>query len=548
MQKSLFKSLYLICLITIISSASCNDRSELPNDLMNTTEGYYKGEFESPFIISFKGVPYAKPPIKDLRFENPVKPDSFSGTRQANQIGAVCPQFDPNQLLPTMIGDEDCLFLNIFRPSAEGEYPVMVWIHGGGFTKGDSMHSLHGAENLSWYGQPYRLVDSGIVFISINYRLGVFGFLASRDTAEEDAANGNYGLSDQQQALKWIRNNANSFDGDPNNITIFGESSGGLSVLTHFSMPSSDGLFNRGIIQSGVYDYSQSSNLDDAIALGKIISDKLGCTQLSEQKKCLKLKSKEEILTIQHQLNYSPYPVAGINTLEINPVKISDKDFFNSADLIVGTNSEEGNFFTPINEFTYGNSENSELGYSLALKKQLSLDNSTVEIVKTVYPLISHDNTTHKALSKIITDAFYACPTLKLSRNLRKKNKVYFYTFDDRNAPYAHILGTWPLYSNIPLPDKFNIGASHTLEISYVLGDKLDQLGFSKEQILLANKMTDYWSTFAKFGNPNFSHDAFNWNTFDQKKILSLGDTIININVAEFSINHNCDNFWLFNQ
>ena len=290
---------------------------------MNTTEGYYKGEFESPFIISFKGVPYAKPPIKDLRFENPVKPDSFSGTRQANQIGAVCPQFDPNQLLPTMIGDEDCLFLNIFRPSAEGEYPVMVWIHGGGFTKGDSMHSLHGAENLSWYGQPYRLVDSGIVFISINYRLGVFGFLASRDTAEEDAANGNYGLSDQQQALKWIRNNANSFDGDPNNITIFGESSGGLSVLTHFSMPSSDGLFNRGIIQSGVYDYSQSSNLDDAIALGKIISDKLGCTQLSEQKKCLKLKSKEEILTIQHQLNYSPYPVARINTLEINPVKIS---------------------------------------------------------------------------------------------------------------------------------------------------------------------------------------------------------------------------------
>ena len=539
-QLTVSKPLILLFFLVIsIIIVSCHERKELPNDLISTTEGYYQGQFERSSIISFKGVPYAKPPLNELRFENPVLPDSFSGTKRANQPGSICPQFDVAKLLPTMIGDEDCLTLNIYRPSAEGKYPIMVWIHAGSFMWGDS--TGRSEDNISLHGQPYRLVDEGVVFISINYRLGVLGFLASYDS-NTDTTQGNYGLSDQQLALRWIRNNASTFDGDPNNITIIGSSAGGKSVLTHFAMPSSEGLFNRGIIQSGIYDFDESIEVVDALALGGVFSEAIGCPKLSIQKECLKSKSKEEILTTQLQLGYKAYPVTGINTFKTNPLEINESDYFNKADLMVGTNLDEMNIFIPDNELKYGKSKNTNEGYTSSLKNQLALDNSTVEFVKAVYPLTAYENITHTAVAKVQTDFGFSCPSLKAARVFRKNRNLYFYVFSDTNAPYSYLLSP-----ELELPDNFTMGAAHLLEVAYILGDNLNQIGFSEAQVSLAEKMTDYWSSFAKSGKPKTSNDNVNWDTFNQGNFLSL-DTTINIKTeSEYSFIHNCDNFWLLN-
>ncbi|XP_048507575.1 esterase FE4-like isoform X2 [Athalia rosae] len=186
--------------------------------------------------VSFRGIPYAAPPVGKLRFADPSPPASWTGFRDASKFGSVSLQFDAVQ--KKIIGDEDSLFLNVATSSLDGPRPVMVWIHGGGFFMGSGNDDLFG---------PDYLVEQGVVFVSINYRLGVFGFLQLHDPA----ASGNMGLKDQTAALKWVKENISQFGGDPNNITIFGASAGGASVHYQLLSPLSKGLFNKAIMQSG---------------------------------------------------------------------------------------------------------------------------------------------------------------------------------------------------------------------------------------------------------------------------------------------------------
>lgn len=195
-------------------------------------------------MLAFRGIRYAKPPVRELRFAPPQPVEKPTGIVVADKFGSACPQyksaFGPESL------EEDCLFLNVYVPKAgEGPFPVMVWIHGGAFVAGSG-----GPEY-----DPSRLVAQGVVVVTINYRLGPLGFLAHRDlTNEQDGGSGNYGLMDQQLALRWVQDNISTFGGDPNNVTIFGESAGGLSVLSHVVSPKAQGLFQRAIVQSGSYD------------------------------------------------------------------------------------------------------------------------------------------------------------------------------------------------------------------------------------------------------------------------------------------------------
>ncbi|PSN44746.1 hypothetical protein C0J52_10743, partial [Blattella germanica] len=224
---------------------SCRMMSHSDTVTVNITQGALRGKqkvTKSGFkFFSFRGIPYAKPPVGTLRFKAPQPPESWSGVRDAFKEGHICPQKD--MVLQEYRGNEDCLFLNVYTPKdlnvGGGDLkPVMVWFHGGGFEKGSGNSDIYG---------PDFLVPQDVVVITLNYRLGPFGFLC----LDNEEVPGNAGLKDQVMALRWVQQNIKEFGGDPNNVTIFGESAGGASAHYHMLSPLSKGLFHRVISQSG---------------------------------------------------------------------------------------------------------------------------------------------------------------------------------------------------------------------------------------------------------------------------------------------------------
>ncbi|XP_061714552.1 juvenile hormone esterase-like [Cydia pomonella] len=232
------------------------------------SDGVLEGELlENPLggqFHSFKGIPYAAPPVGDLRFRAPQPPETWDGVRSATEFGPICFQVDP-LMDPTPKGSEDCLYLNVYTPDLEPAepLPVMVWIHGGGFT--------FGSGNDDYYG-PEFLVRHDVVLVTFNYRLEVLGFLCL-DTEEVP---GNAGMKDQVAALRWVQKNISQFGGDPANVTIFGESCGAASVSFHLVSPMSKGLFKRAIAMSGHMN-SYWSFISRPVLRAAALAQQLGC-------------------------------------------------------------------------------------------------------------------------------------------------------------------------------------------------------------------------------------------------------------------------------
>ncbi|CAG4978999.1 unnamed protein product [Colias eurytheme] len=242
---------------------------------VRVNEGVLEGSavenaYGKPFF-SFKGIPYAEPPIGDLRFKAPKPKQPWTGVRQATEHGPICFQYDVFSRPPVNTGEEDCLYLNVYTPDIQPQkyLPVMVFIHGGAF--------MSGSGNDDFYG-PEFLIRHDVILVTINYRLEVLGFLCL-DT--EDIP-GNAGLKDQVAALRWVRNNIRNFGGDPDNVTIFGESAGSASVSLHLVSPMSKGLFKRAIMQSGTMVSSLVEPYgarDRALLLAK----ELGCNSKNDK-------------------------------------------------------------------------------------------------------------------------------------------------------------------------------------------------------------------------------------------------------------------------
>src|SRR5216684_4493519 len=286
---SLVRSLSFAAVAIAASAATAEEREPA----VATSDGRVRGT-SSDGVDRFLGIPYGAPPVGNLRWRPPQPHGRWRGVRDATAFANHCPQLvSPFGLASTT---EDCLYLNVFRPARddqegdegddegddeghEGRLPVMVWIHGGALLVGESDDY-----------DPVRLVRHGVIVVTINYRLGVLGFVAHPAlTAESpDHASGNYGLMDQQAALRWVRRNIRSFGGDPSRVTIFGESAGGLSVHSHLASPLSAGLFHRAIVESGAYSLTQPS-LSQAEAQGQALADHVGCTDQTAE--CLRASS-----------------------------------------------------------------------------------------------------------------------------------------------------------------------------------------------------------------------------------------------------------------
>lgn len=495
-----------------------------------TEDGPVRG-IAAPTIYKFLGIPYAAPPMGELRWRPPQPHARWLAPLDATAFGSPCPQTGGplaafGAFWPGI--DEDCLFLNVYAPrpqDGEGERrPVMVFIHGGGLTV-DASNSY----------DPTPLVEKGgVLVVTINYRLGILGFLSHPALTAESpyGSSGNYGLMDQQAALRWVHANIARFGGDPENVTIFGESSGGVSVHANLASPSAAGLFHKAIIESGAispYAFTEPS-LADSEALGTVIAELLGCS--SQTAACLRALSVPTILAVQDQAfsNIITPSVDG-KVLPLSTGVAFATGQFNRVPVIEGSNHDEYRFFVGETELLTG-TPLSAAGYIPTIEADLGVPATTAAYLGTyVYPLAAYPSPSI-AMGALGTDAVFACNARALAGLLAQYVPTYQYEFNDPNAP---------IFAGVAL--SFVPGSYHSAEIQYLMGVDSRLLvepgPQTPAQVELSDAMIQYWTRFARTGDPN-SADAPNWPRYGASDLFQSLEPSTPVTKGDFAIDHKC--------
>ncbi len=503
--------LLLICLIALISC-------ELESKVVHTKSGFLRG-LDAGDAWVFRGIPYASPPVGELRWKAPQDPQHWSGVRDADEFGSACPQaagaFGAGSV------DEDCLYLNVTAPKERGKYPVMVWIHGGAFISGSGAEAGY---------DPARLVQEDVIVVTLNYRLGALGFLPHPALTDEAGESGNYGLMDQQKALGWVKKNIAAFGGDPKKVTIFGESAGGHSVLSHLAAPASKGLFSRAIAQSGAYSPTQLPLEYGYAAFGMPFATRAGitATEPAEVRDILRGMTVEEVLTAQADDWY--VPVTGGSFLPISIFEALSTGQFADVPVLSGCNMNEGRLFVAL-DMAEGLIYSSEEEYIAGVTALLATDPRGLDAVQIAADYIAmqdpdNANKFRLALSKIWTDYFFNTNNFLQWNQLSAATDTYAYWFTDVNAPNTF---------DSPL---LEMDATHSLEIQYVFGT-VGAAGGSEAQIALSEEMVGYWTGFAKTGSPDAG-----WSPFvsgDTSSFVKRLDTpAVDVTAMDFIDEHNC--------
>jgi para-nitrobenzyl esterase len=441
----------------------------------------------------FLGIPYAAPPTGANAWRPPQPFPPWRGVRLATKPGHDCAQVGSLATgVPTTSLFENCLFLNVYTPpQGTGRLlPVMVWIHGGGFT---------GGAGRIYDGAALAARDHVIV-VTINYRLSAFGFLAlkSLDAQSPDHASGNYGLMDQQAAMRWVQDNAFAFGGDPGKVTIFGESAGGASVCANLTSPTASGLFSRAIAESGCILPTPSRPA--AEQQGTALARSLGCTKPAVAAACLRTKSAAAILKAETAAGMSWGPVAGGDILPLSPLSALEAGRYLHVPLLQGSNHDEGRFFVGL--------EFDALGHPLTAAQYPKVVAAEVgakaaPAVLAHYPLSAFASP-DLAFAKVLTDSLFSCPAL-LTDILTHRSGTYAYEFSDPAPP-----------NDFGIKFTFPLGAAHSTELQYVFGrvPLLDTIPtFKPDQAALSAQMMGYWTRFAATGNPNGA-GAPHWPAF----------------------------------
>jgi para-nitrobenzyl esterase len=486
----------------------------------------------TPTMTEFLGIPYAEPPVGPQRWQPPQPHAPWSTPRDATAFGSHCPQaFSPFGLDTGTA--EDCLFLNVYVPNRKGfahdarrHRPVMVWIHGGAFSVGESDEY-----------DPTRLVAQNVVVVTINYRLGALGFLAHPALSAEspDHVSGNYGLLDQQLALQWVQHNIRAFGGNPRKVTIFGESAGGLSVHAHMASPLAAGFFQRAIVESGAF-FTQPM-LADAETQGSAVAAAAGCPDQTAA--CLRALPVEQIVASQGSDLTSSGPVIDGFVL---PQPIPDafaSGEFNRVPVIEGSNHDEFRLFVAL-LFDLVGGPVTAAEYPDAVATLLGVPPVVAPLIVSHYQLSDYASP-DLALSALATDAAFACNAHAAAKLLSRWTKTYDYEFADANAPELFLP-----------PVSFPFGAAHASEIQYLF-DVPNVLGappLDADQQQLADTMVRYWTRFARSGSPKAAHMA-HWprfrgadSFFGHDDMLSLvAPAPVSANASHFTTDHKCG-FW----
>jgi para-nitrobenzyl esterase len=461
----------------------------------------------------FLKIPFAKPPVGDLRWKAPVKNDPWTGVRHETEFSQPCAQHQSLQV-PQEVMNEDCLYLNVWTPEpAPEKAPVMVWFHGGGNSMGsaaDELPLLSGEKPL-WYDGQFFAARQHVVVVTTNYRLGVLGFFAHPDLPAEGSPLGDQGLLDQRLALTWVRDNIAQFGGDPDNVTIFGESAGSADVCYQVVSPGSRGLFHRAISESGGCAVSLTGGLDStaaqaAVDVGKYVAA-IGCDTAPDELACLRSKTIDEVMAAAPAQD----PMAGILTppefwfgvvvdgvggfLPDQPGTLFDQGDIAQVPYLLGSNTDEGNLFFA------GTTQPSHVSdYEDALSQLFGAN--CVGPIEALYPaseatpLPPGATDPKRALARVIGDSRLVCPTHETARRaVRAGLNVFMYNFNMPWAPFS----------------AFGLGATHASEISHVFGNPFSP---SPDDIAVSDAMNSYWAQFARSGDPSFSGASAIWPHF----------------------------------
>ena len=466
--------------------------------LVNTDKGAVQGMSAGAARL-FLGIPYAAPPIGPLRWKPPQPAAAWTTPRDGSIKGATamtapCTQFDVFGNFNPM-SSEDCLYVNVWAPlPVTSKAPVMVFIHGGGFTSGSGGDPTYDGTHLA--------STQGVVVVTMNYRLGPLGFLGHSGLAAEDTTHpwaGNYGLEDQRAALQWVQTNAAAFGGDPANVTIFGESAGGFSVCFHMLSPASKGLFARAIVESG----SCAIPVPDAAAgnaQATRLATALGCSGSdSAQLTCMRGKSAKDVVSI---LPLKPEilfgageqwsPIAEGHDVPGQPIALLKSGTFTKVPLLIGTNHDEGAIF-----FLFGGKISTDAQYKTALEQTYTTAGGDSIYAK--YPSASFASP-QKALETVIADATFVCPARRLARASAAATQPTF-RYEFERAPTTMV---------------GNLGSTHSMELPFVFGNVY--IGFDPtvdpNDKLVANAMQAAWAKFAASGSPSVT-GGFTWPAYD---------------------------------
>jgi para-nitrobenzyl esterase len=515
--------------------------SAKPDDpsLVRVTTGLVRGRVK-PGYRQFLGIPYAAAPTDELRWRPPQPPASWRGVRDASVPKAVCPQFvytAPG--VGRVGGDEDCLVLNVTVPDrpSKKNLPVMVWIHGGGYTSGSGVEQ-----------DPVSLVQkAGVIVVTINYRLGALGFLAHPAlTAESRDNSGNFGLLDQQAALAWVKSNIGQFGGDPSNVTLFGVSAGGNSVWAHILSPKSAGLFRRAVSISGLWSTSwnwmgydepaQPFRLADAEANGMRYAQALGCNGSDRSvATCLRNTTLADLGEMSGSdmgpVNYLWGPTTGGGVLPRPLKEAVAAGAFNRVPIISGSTHDEAMPSVMMPFWLYMNNPLTTEVYAQTLAMRFGDDASSVQ---GQYPADAYSAAIY-AYAAVDTDVQNACYTRTINRLAAAHTKVYAYEFNDPNAPSSN----WNLVFGGALP--YPPLAYHASDVQYIFPSLNNTEGFADEQIQLSDRMIEYYASFAQSGSPR---GVTPWRTYDPALdvVQSLTPAAITA-TPSFATEHKCE-FW----
>lgn len=468
---------YLTLVLFLLQS--CQSAGNI-GTVVSTDKGEVEGNYKPETgIFSYKGIPFAKAPTGDLRWKAPQPADEWNETFDASDFGAICMQAEPvpfsmwtqEFIAPAGNMSEDCLNLNIWTKEGrvDANRPVIVFIHGGGFTSGSGSVPIYNGE---------KMAEKGVVFVTINYRVGIFGFLAHPDLSEESEhkVSGNYGILDQIAALQWVQDNISNFGGDPNNVTIAGQSAGSFSVNYLVASPLANGLFHQAIAESGAAflpanRLSMDNSLSSAEQRGLSADSSLGVSGISE----LRALQPDSVLSAQGQFG-SPIIDGYVIPDPIYTLFVEGN--YNDVPLLTGWNEDEG--------FSFGPPPTPE-------QFRKNIQNQYGEDAEEVLELFSSETDaearrSQKDLSMLNTFGLQNWKWAQL-QNQTGDSPVYLYHFT-RDVPYTD--------------EQQDFGAFHTGEVMYAYNTlHVSDRPWEQVDRDLAETMSSYWVSFAEDGDPN---------------------------------------------